>query len=58
LPNYLNQVIKSKSGFTASYHIKQRIILEAKRKATHLQSGLKEIAYKIMMLLFLRIRRQ
>lgn len=44
-PNYLNEVVKEVSGFTPSYHIQQRIILEAKRKAIFEGDSLKEIAY-------------
>ena len=43
--NYLNETIKKASGFPASYHIQQRIILEAKRKARHVRTSMKEIAY-------------
>jgi len=46
-PNYLNEVIKRVTGFTASYHIHQRIILEAKRLALNPQINMKEIAYKL-----------
>ena len=34
-PNYLNFVIKKITGYPASYHIHQYIVLEAKRHATH-----------------------
>jgi AraC family transcriptional regulator, transcriptional activator of pobA len=44
-PNYLNDTVKEISGFTASYHIQQRIILEAKRRAIFDGYNLKEIAY-------------
>jgi AraC family transcriptional regulator, transcriptional activator of pobA len=43
--NYLNETIKKASGSPASYHIQQRIILEAKRKARHVRTSMKEIAY-------------
>lgn len=46
-PNYLNEVIKKGTGFPASYHIQQRIILEAKRLALHSGTSMKEIAYKL-----------
>ncbi|RAI99709.1 AraC-like DNA-binding protein [Chitinophaga skermanii] len=46
-PNYLNRVVKKVSGFTASHHIQQYIILEAKRRASHSQSSMKEIAYTL-----------
>ncbi|MEO5891460.1 MAG: helix-turn-helix domain-containing protein [Ferruginibacter sp.] len=44
-PNYLNEVIKEISGFTARHHIQQRIIIEAKRKVIFGGDTLKEIAY-------------
>jgi AraC family transcriptional regulator, transcriptional activator of pobA len=44
-PNYLNRTVKKISGFTASYHIQQQIIIEAKRQAAYCGSSLKEIAY-------------
>ena len=44
-PNYLNRAIKRVSGFTASYHIQQQIILEAKRHALYSGTSMKEIAY-------------
>jgi AraC family transcriptional activator of pobA len=46
-PNYLNEVIKRNTGFTASYHIQQRIILEAKRLAVDSEIRMKEIAIKL-----------
>jgi AraC family transcriptional activator of pobA len=45
--NYLNQVVKRNTGFTASYHIQQRVILEAKRRAINAPFKLKEIAYAL-----------
>lgn len=44
-PNYLNRTVKKISGFTASYHIQQYLILEAKRQAIHSNSSMKEVAY-------------
>lgn len=44
-PNYLNRTIKKLTGFTASHHIQQQIILEAKRQAITSNSSMKEIAY-------------
>jgi AraC family transcriptional regulator, transcriptional activator of pobA len=44
-PNYLNEIVKRVSGFTASHHIQQRIVLEAKRLAIYSTSSMKEIAY-------------
>lgn len=45
--NYLNETVKKTSGFPASYHIRQRIILEAKRKAAYVRMSMKEIAYEL-----------
>jgi AraC family transcriptional regulator, transcriptional activator of pobA len=44
-PNYLNTVVKKMTGYSARYHIRQRTILEAKRKATYSGLCMKEIAY-------------
>jgi AraC-like DNA-binding protein len=44
-PNYLNEVVKKVSGFPASHHIQQRIVLEAKRQAAWSDISMKEIAY-------------
>src|SRR5258706_839140 len=44
-PNYLNRVVKKVTGLTASHHIQQQIIMEAKRQAMHSQVSMKEIAY-------------
>ena len=44
-PNYLNRVVKKNSGYTASYHIQQHIIMEAKRQAMHSGLSMKEVAY-------------
>jgi AraC-like DNA-binding protein len=46
-PNYLNDIIKEITGFTAGYHIQNRIILEAKRRAIFEGYSLKEIAYNL-----------
>ncbi len=46
-PNYLNIKIKKATGFTASYHIQQRIVLEAKRQVRWEHMSLKETAYKL-----------
>jgi AraC family transcriptional activator of pobA len=45
--NHLNFMVKKYSGYSASYHIRQRIVLEAKRKAIHSDSTMKEIAYDL-----------
>jgi AraC family transcriptional regulator, transcriptional activator of pobA len=44
-PNYLNEIVKRMSGFTASHHIQQRIVLEAKALAVYSNLSMKEIAY-------------
>ena len=44
-PNYLNRTVKKVTGFTASHHIQQQIILEAKRKAIYSSVSMKEVAY-------------
>jgi AraC family transcriptional activator of pobA len=46
-PNYLNQIVKRVSGFPASHHIQQYLILEAKRQATQSCRSMKEIAYDL-----------
>ncbi|MBS1598331.1 MAG: helix-turn-helix domain-containing protein [Bacteroidetes bacterium] len=44
-PNYLNEIVKKITGKSAGHHIRQRIVLEAKRHATYSNSCMKEIAY-------------
>jgi AraC family transcriptional regulator, transcriptional activator of pobA len=44
-PNYLNRTVKKITGFTASHHIQQHIIFEAKKQAAHFNVSMKEIAY-------------
>ncbi len=46
-PNYLNSIIKKISGYPASHHIQQYIILEAKRQAMYSGLRMKEIAYSL-----------
>ncbi len=41
---YLNECVKSVTGFSVSYHIQQRVILEAKRLLYHSDRSVKEIA--------------
>lgn len=43
-PNHLNEVVKKTTGQPASYHIQQRIVLEAKRQAAWSGVSMKEIA--------------
>jgi AraC family transcriptional regulator, transcriptional activator of pobA len=42
---YLNDIVGQVSGFTASYHIQQRIVLEAKRRVLFQGHSMKEVAY-------------
>lgn len=44
-PGHLNRIVKKISGFPASHHIQQQIILEAKRQAVYSNRSMKEIAY-------------
>jgi len=46
-PNYLNLIVKRVSGFPASHHIQQFLILEAKRQAIASVKSMKEIAYAL-----------
>jgi AraC-like DNA-binding protein len=46
-PNYLNEVVKKISGYPAGHHIRQRIVLEAKRQAVSPDMSMKEIAYHL-----------
>jgi len=46
-PNYLNEVVKKITGFPASHHIQQRVILEAKRQAAYSTLTMKEVAYDL-----------
>jgi YesN/AraC family two-component response regulator len=46
-PNYLNQIVKRVSGFPASHHIQQYLIMEAKRQAIQSCRSMKEIAYDL-----------
>lgn len=46
-PGYLNLVVKKVSGFTASYHIQQQVIAEAKKRLLHTGCSMKEIAYDL-----------
>lgn len=43
--NYLNQMVKKITGESAGAHIRNRIILEAKRKAVYSNYSMKEIGY-------------
>jgi len=46
-PSYLNEAVKSVSGYPASHHIQQRVILEAKRLVTYSDVPMKEIAFRL-----------
>jgi len=46
-PSYLNYIVKKISGFKASYHIQQCIILEAKRQIVSEKVSMKELAYSL-----------
>ena len=46
-PNYLNQIVKKITGHSAGHHIRQRVVLEAKRKALYSDKCMKEIAYHL-----------
>ncbi len=46
-PNYLNEIIKKVTGSSARYHIQQRVVLEAKRKALYAELTMKEVAYNL-----------
>lgn len=45
--NYLNRTVKKITGITASHHIQQQIILEAKRMAIYTNESMKQIAYRL-----------
>ena len=45
--NYLNETVKTVSGFTTSYHIHQRVILEAKRLAVYSDNSMKQVAPRL-----------
>ena len=44
---YLNECVKNATGYPVSYHIQQRIILEAKRLLYHSDKSVKEIATQL-----------
>jgi AraC family transcriptional regulator, transcriptional activator of pobA len=44
---YLNEVVKKTLGFTTSYHIQQRVLLEAKRLALYSNVTMKQVAYHL-----------
>lgn len=44
---YLNECVKNTTGYSVSYHIQQRVILEAKRLLYHSDKSVKEIATEL-----------
>jgi AraC family transcriptional activator of pobA len=46
-PTYLHNAVKKVTGQSPSYHVREKIILEAKRKAIYCQASLKEISYDL-----------
>lgn len=44
-PNYLNEIVKKTTGYSAGHHIRQRIVLEAKRRAAYSDTCMKQIGY-------------
>ncbi len=46
-PNHLNDVVKKNTGITASAHISERILLEAKRLLLNTEYSAKEIAHAL-----------
>jgi len=46
-PSYLTVVVKKVSGYSASYHIQQRMVQEAKRLAIYSDASMKMVAYAL-----------
>ncbi|SHL96877.1 helix-turn-helix domain-containing protein [Chitinophaga sp. CF418] len=46
-PGYLNMVVKKVSGFTASYHIQQQVVEEAKKIVITTGCSMKDVAYSL-----------
>ena len=46
-PNYLNEIVKKTTGQSAGFHIRKRVVLEAKRMALYSDNCMKEIAYNL-----------
>ena len=46
-PSYLTEVVKRISGYSASYHIQQRMVQEAKRLAIYDDANMKMVAYAL-----------
>ena len=45
--NYLNKAVKQNTGHSAGHHIRQRVVLEAKRLGRFSEVTMKEIAYNL-----------
>jgi len=45
--SYLNECVKNTTGYSVSYHIQQRVMLEAKRLLYHSDKSVKEIAFEL-----------
>lgn len=45
--NYLNEVVKKLTGYPVSYHIQQRVALEAKRQGKYEIKSMKEVAFML-----------
>ena len=46
-PNYLNEIVKKNTGYPAGHHIRQRVVLEAKRMGLYTRTNMKQIAYNL-----------
>jgi AraC-like DNA-binding protein len=46
-PSYLNYVVKKVTGHSASYHIRQRTVQEAKRLLLYNHANMKMVAYTL-----------
>jgi AraC family transcriptional activator of pobA len=46
-PNYLNEIVKKNTGYPAGHHIRQRVVLEAKRMGLYTRTNMKQIAYSL-----------
>src|SRR5882757_4598377 len=46
-PSYLTDVVKQVTGYSASYHIQQRTVQEAKRLAIYSDDSMKMVAYAL-----------
>jgi AraC-like DNA-binding protein len=46
-PNYLSEVVRRVTGHSAGYHIRQRVLSEAKRMALNTATAVKQIAFEL-----------